>query len=426
MIGIPQEVEKIIDVVEAAGFPVYLVGGGLRDMLLGRKPKDWDLATSASADLLTTLFPGSRVVGVSFGVVQVPAADFFVDVATFRVDGTYSDYRRPDEVTFTNDLETDLSRRDFTMNAMAGHPRKGIIDPFHGKEDLENHLIRTVGEPALRFQEDPLRMLRGIRFAAQLGFDLEGDTFKQMQNLNDLLEKISAERIREELVKILLAPNCGKGLQLAMETGLMRQIIGTTCADTMSEEEEQSLVHLTAYLHQTKNALDLRIALFYLCFDQGRVEEAIYRLKWDKVTEGKILAGFTYLPQLADIDDRLRLKQFIFQVGFPCYVYLEDLLRQQLLIEEKVQQQKEGHGTEKQKLRNHLAEDIFSKKEPVFLGDLAVHGKALMNMGISEGPEVGRILHLLLDEVHQEPGNNNQQKLLALAEQLKKRSHESG
>lgn len=423
MVKVPEEVEQIIEQIEAAGFPVYLVGGGMRDMLLGRAPKDWDLATSASADILVDLFPKARAVGVSFGVVQVPAKDFYVDVATFRVDGAYSDYRRPDEVTFTEDLATDLSRRDFTMNALAGHPKKGIVDPFHGEADLRNGLIRTVGEPALRFKEDPLRMLRGIRFAAQLNFDLVPAVFAEMQALADLLEKISAERIREELVKMLVAEHSGKGLRLALETGLIRGILGPACVESMTAREREALRHLAQHLDRTTNALDLRVALVYLCLEQVRGEQALARLKWDKAAEKKILAAFTYLPQLADLADRLGVKQFICTVGLLTYHYLEDLLAQQFIINEREPSQIEADQKRKQEERRRLVQDILAKKEPVFIEELAVHGQELMASGIPEGPEVGKVLHLLLDAVHREPACNNKPDLLERAECLGKMAH---
>ena len=204
---IPEPVQRCCNTLRAAGFAAHPVGGCVRDLLLGRVPGDWDVTTSARPETVQDLFSHTIPTGIRHGTITVIEDNMPIEVTTFRLESGYGDSRHPDSVSFDTDLTGDLSRRDFTVNAMALDEYMDVIDPFGGKNDLEQKVIRAVGEPERRFSEDALRVLRGIRFAAQLGFEVETDTAAAMKVCAPLVDKVSAERIKTEVEKILLSPN---------------------------------------------------------------------------------------------------------------------------------------------------------------------------------------------------------------------------
>ena len=206
-IQLPDAVQRCCDTLLAAGFAAHPVGGCVRDLLLGRVPGDWDVTTSARPETVQSLFPHTIPTGIKHGTITVIEDDIPIEVTTFRLESGYGDFRHPDRVSFDTNLTGDLSRRDFTVNAMALDEHLDVIDPFGGKSDLERRIIRAVGEPERRFSEDALRILRGIRFAAQLGFEIEPDTAAAMKICAPLVDKVSAERIKTEVEKTLLSSN---------------------------------------------------------------------------------------------------------------------------------------------------------------------------------------------------------------------------
>lgn len=207
--NIPENIKEIMARLSGAGFEAWVVGGCVRDSLMGRSPKDWDVCTSARPEQVKAVLAEKRILdtGIKHGTVTVLTGDEACEVTTFRIDGTYSNNRRPDRVEFTDDLTDDLSRRDFTVNAMAWCPERGLADPFGGRDDLDRKILRTVGEPEQRFREDALRILRGLRFAVDTGFEVEVGTASAMIALRNLLDNISAERKRKELVTALTRGN---------------------------------------------------------------------------------------------------------------------------------------------------------------------------------------------------------------------------
>lgn len=216
--------------LENAGYEAYFVGGCVRDALLRRRPTDYDIVTNATPDQIKAVFPKTLEVGVQFGVVKVVQDQYQIDVATFRQDGDYSDSRRPDSVSYTKDVREDVQRRDFTINGIlsrvvGAHPRNWIKDHVNGVLDLDARLIRTIGEPVDRFTEDPLRMLRAVRFAAQLKFTIEEETFQAILDMADKLKAVSRERIREELIKILISEDPANGIALLYRTGLAKHVL---------------------------------------------------------------------------------------------------------------------------------------------------------------------------------------------------------
>lgn len=217
---LPAPVERCCTVLREAGYAAHPVGGCVRDLLLGRVPGDWDVATSARPEQVQALFSHTVPTGIQHGTVTVVERDTAIEVTTFRRESGYTDARHPDAVAFNTDLTGDLSRRDFTVNAMALGDNLDVIDPFDGQADLKKRLIRAVGDPAVRFAEDALRVLRGVRFAAQLGFEIEAATAAAMEQCASLVDKISAERVKTEVEKILLSPQPQRVRQL-VELGVL-------------------------------------------------------------------------------------------------------------------------------------------------------------------------------------------------------------
>lgn len=220
-IKVPQKGQYIINTLENAGFEAYVVGGCVRDCILNRQPEDWDITTSAKPEQVKALFSRTIDTGLQHGTVTVMLDKEGFEVTTYRLDGEYEDGRHPKAVTFTSDLEEDLKRRDLTINAMAYNDREGLVDLFGGMEDLEAGLIRCVGKPEERFQEDALRILRAIRFSAQLGYEIEPGTLAAIQRLAPTLDRISEERIQVELVKLLVSPH-PEYLRIAYDNGVTK------------------------------------------------------------------------------------------------------------------------------------------------------------------------------------------------------------
>ncbi len=212
----PSYIQTAISLLEAAGHEAYVVGGALRDALLGNEPYDWDITTDALPEEMLEIFKkfDSYTTGIKHGTLSVIMEGHAVEITTFRVDGTYTDSRHPDAVTFTPSLREDLARRDFTVNALAYSPKTGLVDLFGGKEDLENRVIRAVGDPEKRFTEDALRILRGFRFASKLGFTIEENTLRGMEKCREGLRNIAAERIAHELQGIVVGKNAYETLRL--------------------------------------------------------------------------------------------------------------------------------------------------------------------------------------------------------------------
>ena len=204
-IQIPEQVNRILEELQKAGYEAYAVGGCVRDALLGREPHDWDITTSALPQQVKEIFPRTIDTGLKHGTVTVLAGREAYEVTTFRVDGVYEDGRHPKQVTFTPSLEEDLKRRDFTINAMAYSGSSGLVDLFGGQKDLEDGVIRAVGDPLQRFSEDALRIMRAVRFSAQLGYRIDPETLRAASQLAPYLKKISWERIRDELEKTLMS-----------------------------------------------------------------------------------------------------------------------------------------------------------------------------------------------------------------------------
>lgn len=291
---------SIVSRLRSAGHQAYLVGGCVRDLLLGRKPKDFDVATDARPDRVSELFERSEQVGAHFGVVLVRENTSQVEVATFRSDSSYSDGRRPDRVSFEGGPRQDVFRRDFTINALLLDPETNqVLDFVGGQEDLRRRVIRAIGDPESRFREDHLRLIRGVRFAARLGFEIEAATMAALQRLHGLIASVSAERVRDELVRILIEGGPRRGFELLDETGLLGDILPEVAAMKGVEQppefhpEGDVWTHTLLLLEKLRNPT-VTLAMGALLHDVGkpRTFRVAERIRFDgHVEEGVALAN---------------------------------------------------------------------------------------------------------------------------------------
>lgn len=419
MIRLPKEVNKVFKKLEEKGFQVYAVGGCVRDSLLGENPIDFDLATNASLDELRELFPEARVLSEKLSVIRFDYSNpeneeegIILDVATFRVDGEYSDFKRPDSVYFVNNIEEDLARRDFTINAMADNPSKALVDPYEGQKDLKRKLIRTVGDPRERFQEDPVRMLRAIRFAARFDFDLQSDVFEAIKEKAHLLEILSKDVRRNEFERIITGANTGKGVKLLLATDVMRHILGTEVYDSLRRPEIKRIEDYAEGVDGTFRVLERRLGVFYSCLDKKKAEEAIEFLGFN----GKMAAMLDDAIHLQDtlyfVPGKVELKDFLAKYGYERFEYLHNLSKANRIIFNTYDARILG--------RQAMLEEIERNEEAVYIEDLAIDGHDIIDEGIATGEKVGELLLLLTEEVHRKPDKNNREDLLALARKYAK------
>jgi tRNA nucleotidyltransferase (CCA-adding enzyme) len=383
---LPQYVADIMAVIEEVGFEAYLVGGCVRDALLRQQPSDYDIATSASPEDVARIFEKTVPTGLKYGTVTVLTHGKKAEVTTFRSEAGYDDARRPNTVTFGGGILNDLSRRDFTVNAMAYNPQTGIVDPFDGRSDLKKHIIRAVGKPDERFNEDALRILRAFRFAAQLGFELEEGTLRAAGENMALCSRLSGERVRAELDRLLLSERPSLVFML-VRMGLF-DAVG---ALMLSPENERRLDDVPA-------SLPARWAAFY--FMSGRPCESLFeRLKFENINKKNIII---LLSELDESPPRARaeIKRRLRRVPPPLFTeYLQIIAA---LKGQDVSAALEELG------------DILKTGEPYKQDMVALSGDDLMKSGFKQGPEIGRKLSELLDYVIENPEENNKSTLLKL------------
>lgn len=426
MIKIPKDVKRVIAALEKENHKAYAVGGCVRDSLAGLRPFDWDIATSAGFEELTRIFPDAQIISEKYSVVRMDFIEeiydregnftgeegVIIDVATFRKDGAYSDGRRPDSVEFVETLEEDLPRRDFTMNAMADSGTE-FIDLYNGREDVKNRIIKTVGNPADRFREDPVRMMRAIRFAAELDFDLSRDVYEAICENYRLLEKVSIDRFRNEFVKMLTASHAGKGLNMIMDTGIINLILGDDVVRSLSKREKSDLMVLCDNIDRSKQVAERRLGLFYITMDHKKALPSIEKFNFDSKTYRHLADAVNDMPKLYFTSTKEQLKKFIYERDMERYNYLANLEKAQRIVFDY-------DSETKIKSKMYLLEEIHALNEPIFVEDLAIDGNDLIEAGICEGKDVGKLLKMLVERVHIKPNENNRKDLLKLAKLYKK------
>lgn len=438
-IKLPEKVKKIIDILTANGYEAYAVGGCVRDSLLGREPEDWDITTSAMPEETKALFPRTIDTGIEHGTVTIMMGKEGFEVTTYRIDGEYEDSRHPKEVSFTRNLKEDLLRRDFTINAMAYNETDGLVDIFGGKADLHHQLIRCVGNAHDRFSEDALRILRAVRFSAQLGFSIEEATKEAIRDLAPTLANISAERIQTELVKLLVSPH-PELIRTSYELGITKVILPEF--DRMMKTEQETPHHSYNVGEHTIRSLqeiapDRILRLCMLFHDMGKPEyktmdadgvahfkrhalgseqitkQVLKRLKFDNDTLRKVSKLVLYHDYRMPADGR-SVRRAVNKIGkelFPAYLAIRraDTLAQSLYRREEKLQNIEEITKEYDR--------ILQQKECVSLKELAVTGSDLIRIGMKPGKELGDTLQMLLEEVLENPQFNEKEKLLEMVKE---------
>ena len=439
-IQLPDKVSYIINVLGEHGYDAYAVGGCIRDSLLGREPDDWDITTSARPEQVKAFFRKTIDTGIEHGTVTVMLDSVGYEVTTYRIDGEYEDNRHPREVSFTDNLVEDLKRRDFTINAMAYNDTRGLVDVFDGQGDLARKQIRCVGVARERFEEDALRVLRGIRFAAQLGFEIEQETQTAMSMLAPNLAAISAERIQVELVKLLVSPN-PQMLGRAWELGITRMILPEF--DRMMEVEQNNPHHIYSVGEHTLHALtqiraDKTLRLAVLLHDVGKPDTETVDADgishfYNHAGQSAKMASQILRRLRFDNDTRNRVKRLVLwhDYRFTCtcnamrraiYKIGEDIFEELLLVM-RADVLAQSSYMQKEKLEeleriHSLYLEILEKKDCLSLKQLAVGGNDLMAAGVPKGREIGRILELLLQEVLEKPELNKKELLLDRVHEL--------
>lgn len=406
---LPENVKHILNGLYRRGFSGYVVGGCVRDRMLGREPDDWDIATDALPRDVRSVFGEDNTLptGIKFGTVTVLSGGDSFEVTTYRIDRGHSDCRRPDEVDFTSSIDEELGRRDFTINAMAYNEKSGLIDLFGGCDDLNAGIIRCVGDPDLRFREDALRMLRAVRFASQLGFDVDKSAIDSIRKNRDLVQRISAERVGSELNKMLMG-RCPSKMSLLFSTGIITDIIPEA---EEAYREPQLFADAIRVIEGLRGAsLPLIIAVFLYNLKAARSAEQVRsilgRLKYDTETIKRVskLIEFYGYPI---IDDKREIRRALNRMGGGTF---KDLLKIDIA----------GSGSTGRKDLLSDAEykmnQIIENNECYSLKDLAVDGRDLMRLGI-EGKEVGNLLKILLDLVIDEPELNTKEELIRKAKE---------
>ena len=443
-IELPAEVKKIISVLEDAGYEAYAVGGCVRDSLFGQTPHDWDITTSAEPQAVKSLFNRTIDTGLQHGTVTVRMGGQGFEVTTYRIDGDYGDGRHPDSVSFTKSLEEDLKRRDFTINAMAYNDEAGLVDIFGGQEDLKRGLIRCVGAPEERFREDALRILRAARFAARFGFEIDPEAKRVMKEKAETLHKVSAERIREEFVKLIVSPHPDM-VRTLYELGLTAVFlpefdtmmatpqntehhmydVGEHTIHVMENVPEDKVVRLAALFHDVgkpacrkTDAEGTDHFLGHPALGADMTADIMRRLKFDNATIESVTRLVRFHDERFPVTAR-NVRRFISRLGSE---YFDDMLvlKRADVLGQSMYQRKEK--LDRIDEMDRVGHEIMNNAEPLSVKDLAIGGKDLMDLGIARGPEIGAILKALLREVVDEPERNERETLLEEAEKL----HTSG
>lgn len=436
-IELPEKVKLIIHTLTAAGFEAYAVGGCIRDSLLGRIPQDWDITTSAFPEQVKALFRKTIDTGIKHGTVTVLMDREGFEVTTYRIDGEYEDARHPKEVIFTRNLAEDLKRRDFTINAMAYNESNGLVDAFDGAGDLKRRVIRCVGNPRERFTEDALRMLRAVRFGAQLGFSIEEHTKAAIGELAPSLKRISAERIQTELVKLLVSDH-PEEVRTLYETGISREIfpwldemmntkqnnphhcytVGEHTLVTLKNVPADKVLRLTMLFHDMAKPRCLTVDEAGIYHFKGHPQEGarmagevMRQLKFDNDTIARVKALILWHDDNPPVTPA-NIRRAIHRVGLRQYPDLFAVKRADTMGKNPSQQADMLAYIDDYEAQYR---QIIEEEQCISLKELAVDGSDLIAAGMKPGKNIGETLDYLLRRVLENPEYNNRETLLKLA-----------
>lgn len=388
---LPSKVIRIIHVLQSHGYEAFAVGGCVRDMILGRVPDDWDITTSAHPPQVKALFTRTVDTGLAHGTVTVLLGEDSYEVTTYRIDGKYEDHRHPSQVEFSDRLAEDLRRRDFTINAMAYNRERGLVDLFGGMRDLQERRICCVGDPRERFREDALRILRAVRFSAQLGFSIEAHTQEALRELAGDLAYVSAERIQVELVKLLVSAHPGHILQL-FDTGIARVVLPEMDESVLKPGDREDAA---VRMERVPPKKALRLALFLHPLGEQKSGKVLRRLKFDNHTIDTVrrLVRWYGHPLGGTPADVRRAAACIGGELFPMVLQVQGTYRD--VAETRA-----------------LWEEILEKGECISLKTLCISGDDLIALGMEPGRAVGQMLQELFQDVLEEPEHNKREYLM--------------
>ncbi|MDD6736133.1 MAG: HD domain-containing protein [Clostridiales bacterium] len=436
--------ENVINTLENAGFEAYVVGGAVRDSIMGNTPSDYDIATNAKPCEIKALFSRTIDTGIRHGTVTVIDNKVGFEVTTYREESGYRDLRHPDKVSYIGSVDEDLKRRDFTVNAMAYSPVRGFVDNYGGTEDIQNRIIRCVGNPENRFKEDALRMLRAVRFAVCLDFEIEPETAKAIRKCAVLIKNVSAERILGELNKILLSDRPER-ISLLYDTGLMRFILPDLCSCFRTEQNNKYHVynvgeHILEAVKNTPNDLTLRWAA--LLHDIGKpvcasrdsngiyhfyghhresarmANDLLHKLRMDRDSIRDILILIENHDVRIDASPA-GVKRMMARTG-------EGLFLKLLLLQEADNRAKNPKYLSEKLSKLHAVysqyQQIIAEGQPYMVSQLQINGRDLIKMGFRTGREIGDVLKTLLEEVVIDASLNRREYLIKRAAALKRRN----
>ncbi len=389
----PEYVSVLIERLEGCGFESYIVGGSVRDMLIGNKPHDFDITTAAHPENVIEIFSDMRTIptGLRHGTISVISDGECVEITTFRIDGEYTDSRRPKSVDFTPNIEEDLARRDFCVNAMAYNEKRGLVDPFGGQADLKRKMIRAVGEPEKRFSEDALRIMRAFRFSAKLGFCIEKETLNAAKKLAPTLENIARERISYEFLQLICAPEPSSALKEMRDGGVLSYVAG----------EYHPSDFVIESLCRAKQDEKIRLGIFLCECSDSKIKEILSSLKLSNKLSSNV---FTIAERLKKplSGGSVEARRFIGSCGSLAF----DIISASVAL-----------GRCDAEFEKLVIENI-SKKVCTKNSELAIGGSSLVALGFS-GREVGAVLDYLLDCVIEHPEINTEDGLISLAKAYK-------
>lgn len=412
MIKLPKEVNKIMKTLEGAGFEAFAAGDCVRGSLLGDEPYGWDVITAAGGEKLKELFPEAEVISEKYGVVRMEYIEelydkegnflgeegVIVDVMPYRNGGT---------------VEGELARKDFTMNAIADSPNK-VVDPYEGREDIRKKLVRTVGDPQVQFQQQPIQMMRALRYAAEYDFDLHKSVFDAICKHYALLNTVDKKRVRDELIAMIGAPHAGKGLSMMMDTGILKVILDEDAVAHLTKREMTDLTTLCQNVDKTQQVPERRLGLFYTCVDKKKAMPSIEKLQFDEKIRQHLEDAVKNMAKLYFIAQKPDLKKFIYAKGWERYNYMASLEKAQRIVFDYFNETKI-------KSKMYLLEEIKTYREPIFEDELAIDGNDLMEAGICTSAEdAAKMLTMLVEEMHVHPRKNTRNDLLTLARKYKK------
>ena len=398
-IKLPKDVEEIIDYIYKFDKEAFIVGGCVRDSIIGVTPNDYDITTSASPDEIMDIFKEYRIIetGIKHGTITLIKNNSEYEITTYRIDGDYNDNRRPDYVEFTKDITKDLERRDFTINAMAYNHKVGLVDEFEGIKDLDRKLIKTVGIADERFNEDSLRIIRAVRFSSKLGFNIEDETLTSIYKNMNLIKNVSVERIQQELNKILISENPEK-LYILYDAEMFKYI-----GLNNIHIEKSDLIKLK----ECKNDISLRLTiLIHTMSNKIEAIKLLDILKYSNKIKNNCINFLEYIDEDIYID-KLTVKRYLNKIGkenLNNVIYLKSILKKCL---KNVDEDNYSDRI------NKIIEEIEKNNECYLLKDLKINGRDLEKLGY-KGKEIGIKLNKILDIVMKEPNLNNKENIIKL------------